>query len=477
MDDTARNMPFLTYIKQLALFQESFLSCPQQTQQIRTERMRTERIKASFVQRDKISCDRIFLNGDHVRQLTEAVLLAFVVFFGTSLPARAQPLASVKQSPQTASVPSQINQIRLSANLPPLTAHPLLQQAAQMHALDMITYGNWSHIGTDGSRVGDRVNRTGYLVDGWTSENWVSAVNATSALKWWMNSPIHRNNILGSHWQEFGVGSVVDPTSGRTIYVAVFTTGAHTNGRSVPLLRQPVAAQPVVTQPAVTQSNNVSSNLASGGASSRSATLTIQPGDTLFGLAEQLGVPWAEIASLNNWSEGTILQVGEAFLVPTVAYARNNSDEPNSQSSSQSSSQSTSRSTSQLSGQSDSTTAQPRFIPARKVDSDEVYVVKPGDTLIGVAERFQIDWQVIAHVNNLVAPDMLQIGEQLVLPSILASSKPSAQPHVVEAGDTIISIAGQYGLEWGALLRLNGLSESTILQIGQELRVTNDGDF
>ena len=41
----------------------------------------------------------------------------------------------------------------------------------------------------------------------------------------------------------------------------------------------------------------------------------------------------------------------------------------------------------------------------------------------------------------------------------------------VQPGDTIISIAIKHNLEWGALLELNGLAENSVLQLGQQLRL------
>jgi LysM repeat protein len=39
------------------------------------------------------------------------------------------------------------------------------------------------------------------------------------------------------------------------------------------------------------------------------------------------------------------------------------------------------------------------------------------------------------------------------------------------SGDTIFGIATQYGLNWQALLTLNGLSENSVIQIGQQIKL------
>jgi LysM repeat protein len=43
--------------------------------------------------------------------------------------------------------------------------------------------------------------------------------------------------------------------------------------------------------------------------------------------------------------------------------------------------------------------------------------------------------------------------------------------YVVAPGDTIISIASKHNIEWGQLLSLNGLNENSVLQPGQMIQV------
>jgi lipoprotein NlpD len=43
--------------------------------------------------------------------------------------------------------------------------------------------------------------------------------------------------------------------------------------------------------------------------------------------------------------------------------------------------------------------------------------------------------------------------------------------HSVESGDTVYGIALEYGVDWEELLRMNGLDEDSLLQLGQELKL------
>src|SRR5947199_76447 len=48
-----------------------------------------------------------------------------------------------------------------------------------------------------------------------------SAPERWNAETWWMNSPEHRDNILGSHYRQVGIGTAID---GDKMYIsAVFT--------------------------------------------------------------------------------------------------------------------------------------------------------------------------------------------------------------------------------------------------------------
>jgi LysM repeat protein len=43
--------------------------------------------------------------------------------------------------------------------------------------------------------------------------------------------------------------------------------------------------------------------------------------------------------------------------------------------------------------------------------------------------------------------------------------------HTVAEGDTIITIALEYNLDWQELLELNGLQPDSLIAVGQEIRL------
>lgn len=98
-----------------------------------------------------------------------------------------------------------LNDLRAQQGLAPLGWSPRLEQAALGHATDMRRRGFFSHQGSSGSRVGDRVRRLGY---GWcvVAENIAKGQpSLPSAMNSWRQSPAHRKNMLHRDVSEFAV--------------------------------------------------------------------------------------------------------------------------------------------------------------------------------------------------------------------------------------------------------------------------------
>lgn len=416
-----------------------------------------------------------------------------------------------------------INSARAQAGLPPLALNPQLIQAAQGHAFDMVSHGNYSHRGTDGSNVNMRVQRAGYGADGWASENWVSVSEPGGAIIWWMNSPVHRNNILNPRWTEMGVGS--GGAGSQIIFVAVFGTRGVGNSYTAAPVEAPAAAP----APAATNTSD--------------AVYTVRRGDTVMDIAIRHGLDWDLLARVNGLSEGEFLQIGQDIHLPGIA---------------------------------PQDVIEPEEIPlpiapmieAAQADFDgETYTVQEGDTLVSIASLFGLTWEELAAFNGIDEQGYLQLGQSLNVPDmhlfvdenlasegaidatvqtvstvadrvnaevtianyivpvsntvsgaaapapvpaseptvaelvaqgipviVIAAPAPSvaevSEPiavesaaiqaeavnspplfHVVQAGDTIISIAALYGMSWETLAAYNGMGEGDVLQVDQLLEL------
>lgn len=100
----------------------------------------------------------------------------------------------------------------------------------------------------------------------------------------------------------------------------------------------------------------------------------VEPGDTLWGLAVQYGVPMAAIQLQNNLGASTIVKAGDILEIP----------------------------------------------PPDPWESAStywvVYEVTGGDTLSGIAARYGLTTAALVQANDLASADFLSIGQSLILP-------------------------------------------------------------
>ena len=119
------------------------------------------------------------------------------------------------------------NRDRAAAGLLLLTESPSLDAIASTRARQMVTDG-LTHVrpGRTVMAATELLQQNGVTYT-WNGENiyWAGGPPFTDAVSdaeaWWMNSPEHRDNILGSHFRQVGIGTAID---GDKMFIsAVFT--------------------------------------------------------------------------------------------------------------------------------------------------------------------------------------------------------------------------------------------------------------
>ncbi len=187
---------------------------------------------------------------------------------------------------------------------------------------------------------------------------------------------------------------------------------------------------------------------------------TVRSGDTLGAIARRNGTTVTTLCKLNRISSTSVLRIGQRLIV------RDGIKVPTTSSSSSSSATTSSSSTKATKAAASST-----------VDSGNTvtYVVRKGDTLGGIATKHGTTITKICQLNGISRNSTLQIGQRLrvsgtaVSTSSSSSSSSSATHHTVRKGDTLGKIASRNGTTVSEICRLNGITSTTTLQIGQRL--------
>ena len=161
----------------------------------------------------------------------------------------------------------------------------------------------------------------------------------------------------------------------------------------------------------------------SGGSSSAN-TYTVKAGDTLWSIAKKLGVSVDELKSKNNLTSNA-LSINQILLIPTKN--ENVSED----------------------------------------DSADYYVVKAGDNLYQIANKYGMTVEELKSLNNLNS-NLLSIGQKLLVKK--GSDSANQNDYVVKKGDNLYQIALKFGTTVDALKSLNNLS-SNLLSIGQTLKI------
>lgn len=170
---------------------------------------------------------------------------------------------------------------------------------------------------------------------------------------------------------------------------------------------------------------------------------TIQPGDTLNGIALQFGVNPNAILEINQILDRNNLTVGDQIIIPGYQAEE---------------------------AESGSTAPVAEGEPA-STGEGVIHVVQSGQGLFEIASIYGVSADEIAQANNLVDSDLLRVGQELIIPGVSPREVLVRQGtvHVVQSGESLLGIALRYGVSVDDILEFNGLTDPDAIAEGQEL--------
>jgi murein DD-endopeptidase MepM/ murein hydrolase activator NlpD len=104
---------------------------------------------------------------------------------------------------------------------------------------------------------------------------------------------------------------------------------------------------------------------------------------------------------------------------------------------------------------------QPSAAPPVATLGGQTYTVVAGDTIDSVARQYGVPVDVLIQANNLASPYQLQAGQQLVIPV--------SGSYVVRSGDSLYRIALKHNTTVAAIAQINNIAPPYRIKVGQHL--------
>lgn len=159
---------------------------------------------------------------------------------------------------------------------------------------------------------------------------------------------------------------------------------------------------------------------------------TIQRGDTLSEIAQRYNTTVNELVRLNNIQNPNMIYANETLLIPT----KNNS----------------------ISTGSDD-------------KNNTIYIVQRGDTLYSIAKRFNTTVKNIVNNNGISNQNLIYPGQRLIIAKSTANIQTKYMSYRIKKGDTLWGIANKYNTTVNELANINRIINVNRIYINQVIRI------
>jgi len=221
-------------------------------------------------------------------------------------------------------------------------------------------------------------------------------------------------------------------------------------------------------------------------------TYKVQPGDTFYLISQRYGVSLDNLIKANNMTYQTILYPGQNLVIPsdsTITHTVVSGESYYSISKKYGVDFHT------LLKANNATTSSMLNIGDKvkvPVSQTPVHTVQAGDTFYLISRKYNVKLSSLLAANNANENTILHIGQKVIIPqsttstststptanqSASQSTNQSTQPYVtyinytVQKGDSAWTIADKYGVPVTEVQNANNLTSSTVLNIGQVLKI------
>jgi len=345
-----------------------------------------------------------------------------------------------------------MNTLRVSYGLPALIEDPIVNAVAQGTAEYMAANNMSWHIGD----VRGRIQAAGYGGGAkvWATENFaVGNMSIDEIMQAWAD-PDHMRPAVNPAYCHVGAG-VARTSDGRYYYIlqAAYTS-AHACGEYTSVAG-PTPASGVNPAPIVPQII-IPVKIATPDADGK-VYHVVETGQSFWSIAIAYQITIHDLEVWNNLSRANGLRVGERLFIPgknTEGYA--------------------------------TPTPVGMIVPATPdADGKVVHEVAAYQTLITIAQAYQISVNTILAMNGIKEDWPLQIGQKLLIDPGHVTPSPTPRPltpvekltpasdgkyyHTVQSGETLSGIASLYNIPLVDLMVWNGLNNSSIIRPEQKL--------